>query len=140
MNQQLNWSRCSAFTLIELLVVLAIQKVREAANRMSCNVTSLQALSTRAGGEVIEVPSSARNAYNIDPTYQGSVSFATSDPDPSVVLPADYTFTTGDVGDNGVHTFAAALTLLSLGDQTLTVTDKGSGRAGRASVTVGPGP
>jgi hypothetical protein len=30
------------------------------------------------------------------------VSFATTDRDSSVLLPADYTFTTGDGGDNGV--------------------------------------
>jgi len=56
------------------------------------------------------------------------------------VLPADYTFTTGVGGDNGVHTFSGGVTLVTVGDQTLTVTDKVSGIAGSATITVGPGP
>jgi hypothetical protein len=43
---------------------------------------------------------------NIDTAYQGTVTFSTTDPDSGVVLPADYTFTTGDGGDNGRHTFS----------------------------------
>ena len=43
---------------------------------------------------------------NIDTAYQGTVTFSTTDPDSGVVLPADYTFTTGDAGDNGVHTYS----------------------------------
>jgi hypothetical protein len=57
-----------------------------------------------------------------------------------VVLPADYTFTTGDGGDNGVHTFSGGVTLITGGDQTLTATDKVSGITGSVTVTVGPGP
>jgi hypothetical protein len=79
-------------------------------------------------------------AGNIDPTYQGTVTFSTTDPDSGVVLPADYTFTTGDGSDNGVHAFPGGVTLITLGDQTLTVTDKVSGLTGSATITVGPGP
>jgi hypothetical protein len=77
---------------------------------------------------------------NIDPSYQGTVTFSVSDADPAVVLPADYTFTTGNGGDNGVHTFSGGVTLLTVGDQTLTVTDQVSGITGSATITVGPGP
>src|SRR5207244_4433205 len=59
---------------------------------------------------------------NIDSNYQGTVTFSTTDTDPGVVLPADYTFTTGDVGDNGVHTFPGGVTFVTVGDQTLTGT------------------
>jgi streptogramin lyase len=77
---------------------------------------------------------------NIDTAYQGTVTFSTTDPDSGVVLPADYTFTTGDGSDNGVHAFPAGVTLVTLGDQTLTVTDKVSGLTGSVTITVGPGP
>jgi streptogramin lyase len=77
---------------------------------------------------------------NVDPTYQGTVAFSTTDPDTAVVLPADYTFTTGDGGDNGMHTFLGGVMLVTSGDQTLTATDKGSGLTGSVSITVGPGP
>jgi DNA-binding beta-propeller fold protein YncE len=76
---------------------------------------------------------------NIDTNYQGTVTFSTTDPDTGVVLPADYTFTTGTGGDNGVHTFSGGVTLVTVGDQTLTVTDTISGIAGSATITVGPG-
>jgi sugar lactone lactonase YvrE len=75
---------------------------------------------------------------NTDTNYQGTVTFSTSDPDSGVVLPVDYTFTTGDGSDNGVHAFPGGVTLLTLGDQTLTVTDKVSGLTGLVTITVGP--
>jgi hypothetical protein len=77
---------------------------------------------------------------NIDTSYQGTVTFSTTDPDSGVVLPADYTFTTRDGGDNGVHSFSGGATLVTLGDQTLTATDLASGITGSTTVTVGPGP
>jgi hypothetical protein len=77
---------------------------------------------------------------NIDTNYQGTVTFSTTDPDSGVVLPADYTFTTGVGGDNGVHTFSGGVTLVTVGAQTLTVTDTVSGIAGSATIPVGPGP
>jgi hypothetical protein len=79
-------------------------------------------------------------AGNIETTYQGTVTFSTTDPDSGVVLPADFTFTTGDGGDNGVHTFSGGVTLVTLGDQTLTAVDSGSGITGSTTITVGPGP
>jgi streptogramin lyase len=77
---------------------------------------------------------------NIDTNFQGTVTFSTSDADSGVVLAADYTFTTGVGGDNGVHTFAGGVTLVTLGPQTLTATDTVSGITGTATITVGPGP
>jgi hypothetical protein len=78
---------------------------------------------------------------NIDTNYQGSVSFSTTYPDSGVVLPAEYTFSTGAGGDNGVHTFPAGVILVTVGDQTLTVTETADGTiTGSITVTVGPGP
>jgi hypothetical protein len=68
------------------------------------------------------------------------VTFSTTDLDSGVVLPADYTLTTGDGGDNGVHTFPGGVTLVTAGDQIVTSTDTVSGITGSVIVTVGPGP
>ena len=77
---------------------------------------------------------------NTDTHYQGTVTFATSDTDPGVVLPPDYTFQPADAG---MATFPGGVTLITPGDRTLTVTDTVSGITGGATVTViaddGPG-
>jgi hypothetical protein len=52
--------------------------------------------------------------------YTGTVSFATTDTNPAVVLPAVYTFT---AVDHGTHTFTRGYTLVTPGPQTLTTTD-----------------
>jgi hypothetical protein len=67
--------------------------------------------------------------------YQGTVTFSTSDTDPGIVLPADYTFTAADAG---VHTFSGGVTLITSGDQTFTATDTASGMTRTVTVTVGP--
>jgi streptogramin lyase len=77
---------------------------------------------------------------NVDTNYQGTMTFSTTDPDQGVVLPADYTFTTGVGGDNGVHTFAGGVVLMTAGSQTLTSTDTVSGVTGSATIIVGAGP
>jgi hypothetical protein len=83
----------------------------------------------------------ALDAYgNIDSNYQGTVSFSTTDAGSAVVLPAGYTFTTGTGGDNGVHAFPGGVTLVTAGDQTLTVTDTVSGISGSFTISVGPVP
>jgi hypothetical protein len=84
-------------------------------------------------GAAFDVTVIALDPYrNIDTHYQGTVTFATSDPAAGVVLPAAYTFQPGDAG---VATFSGGVTLITPGDQTLTATDAGSGITG--SVTVG---
>ncbi len=55
---------------------------------------------------------------NIAAGYRGTVHFTTSDALPTVSLPADYTFVSGDAG---VHSFSA--TLWSPSNQTITVRD-----------------
>src|SRR5262249_16662276 len=91
---------------------------------------------TVIAGTPFDVTLTALDLYgNVDTTYQSTVTFSTTDPDSGVVLPAEYTFTTGD---NGVHTFPGGVTLVTVGDQTLTVTDTVSGITGSVTVTVGP--
>jgi hypothetical protein len=63
--------------------------------------------------------------------YRGTVTFSSTDTDPGVMLPADYTF---QVSDSGSHTFTAAFTLITPGEETLTVTDLASGISGNAMV------
>jgi hypothetical protein len=66
--------------------------------------------------------------------YLGTVTFSTSDPDPGVVLPADYTFQSSD---GGQVTFPGGVTLITPGDQKLTVTDTvDNSLTGSAVVTV----
>jgi hypothetical protein len=70
--------------------------------------------------------------------YTGTVTFSTTDPDPGVVLPADYTFT---LDDGGMHTFTdtgrGEITLVTPGDQVLALTDTADATlTGSATVTV----
>jgi hypothetical protein len=66
--------------------------------------------------------------------YTGTVTFSTSDGDPNVVLPADYTFTPDD---QGTHTFGGGVTLATPGDQVVSATDTSDDTvAGSATVTV----
>jgi hypothetical protein len=101
----------------------------------------ITAAATAVSGSPLGITITALGSFgNIDTNYQGTLTFSTTDPDTGVVLPADYTFTTGDGGDNGVHTFSGGVMLVTLGDQTLTVTDTVSGFTGSVTITVGPGP
>jgi len=85
-------------------------------------------------GVPFDVAVIAVDAYgNTDTNYTGTVTFATSDADPGVVLPPDYTF---QASDAGMATFAGGVTLVTPGDQTLTATDTASGITGAAIVTV----
>jgi hypothetical protein len=98
----------------------------------------ITAASTAVTGTPFDIMVTALDHYgNIDTSYQGTVTFSTTDADSAVVLPADYTFTSGD---NGMHTFSGAVVLLTEAGQSLTVTDSVSGMIGRVTITVGPGP
>jgi hypothetical protein len=81
----------------------------------------LSAPASVAPGTPFDVTVTALDAYgHVATGYTGTVTFSATDPDPGVLLPADYTFT---ADDQGTHTFAGAFVLLTPGDQTLTVTD-----------------
>jgi hypothetical protein len=115
---------------------IALQIERAPGNRFQ-----ITAASSAVSGTPFDLTVTALDLYgNIDTNYQGTVTFSTTDPDSGVVLPADYTFTTGVGGDNGVHTFSGGVTLVTVGDQTLTASDTVNGIAGSATITVGPGP
>jgi hypothetical protein len=61
------------------------------------------------------------------------VHFTTTDTATGVLLPVDYTF---QPGDGGTATFPGDVTLVTPGDQTLTVTDTVSGITGSVTITV----
>jgi hypothetical protein len=87
-------------------------------------------------GTPFDVILTALDAYaNVDMNYGGTVTWTSSDTDPGVLLPADYTF---QPTDNGMVTFPAGVTLITLGNQTLTATDTVSGITGSATILVGP--
>ena len=91
-----------------------------------------------SSGAAFDVTAYAVDAYgNIDTNYGGTVTWTTTDTDPGVALPADYTF---QPSDQGVFTYAAAagngVTLVTPGDQFITATDTGSGITGSADVLV----
>lgn len=52
--------------------------------------------------------------------YRGTIHFETTDTDPNVILPTNYTYTAADAGR---HTFYWGVTLWTLGLQTITVRD-----------------
>jgi hypothetical protein len=65
--------------------------------------------------------------------YTGTLHFSSTDNDPNVVLPPDYTF---QLSDGGMVAFAAGVTLFTAGDQTLTAADLDSGITGSTVVTL----
>jgi len=75
----------------------------------------------------------AKDAFGNKTTgYLGTVHFTSSDT--KAVLPANYTFVTGD---NGVHTFSNGATLFTAGSKTITATDTIAGTiTGKQTVTV----
>jgi hypothetical protein len=88
-------------------------------------------------GKALSVTVTAQDAYgNTVTNYNGTVHFTSSDS--QAELPADYTFVPGT--DNGVHKFAAAVTLKTAGSQTVTVRDTSNGSVAGTSGTVTVGP
>jgi hypothetical protein len=73
---------------------------------------------------------------NIDTNYAGIVAFSTTDPDAGVVLPLNYTFQPSDAGR---ATFPNGVTLITPGDETVTVTDTIRSITGSVTVTVAGG-
>jgi hypothetical protein len=97
---------------------------------------ALAAPANVTAGSPFDITVTAPDPYgNAAVSYQGTVTFSSSDTDPGIVVPADYTFTAADAG---VHTFSGGVTLSTPGDQTVTVTDNASGITRTATVTVVP--
>jgi len=93
---------------------------------------------TALSGAPLDVTLAALDPFgNVDMNYAGTATWTSSDTDPGVLLPADYTF---QASDSGMHIFPAGVALITVGDQTLTATDTVSGITGNATVTVGAGP
>jgi hypothetical protein len=98
----------------------------------------ITAAPTAVSGAPFDVTLAAVDPFgNVDMNYAGTAHWASSDTDPGVVLPADYTFQGSDAG---MHIFLTGTTLITPGDQTLTATDTVSGITGSATVTVDAGP
>jgi sugar lactone lactonase YvrE len=105
---------------------------------VAANHFVITAPSTVVSGMPFDVTFTAVDPYgNTDINYQGTVTFATTDSDPGVLLPANYTFQSSD---GGTHTIPAGATLITLGNQALIVTDTVHGTSGSAVITVAPGP
>ena len=98
----------------------------------------ITAPATAVSGTPFDVLLAALDPYgNVDTNYAGTATWTSSDPDPGVLLPPDYTF---QATDNGMVTFSGGVTLITLGNQMLTATDTVSGITGSDTVTVGRGP
>jgi hypothetical protein len=98
----------------------------------------ISAPSSTSSGVPFDVTITAVDPYgNTDTNYGGTITWTSTDPDPGVVLPANYTF---QPSDQGQVTFPGGVTLITLGNQTLAVTDTVSGITGSAVVTVTTAP
>jgi hypothetical protein len=105
------------------------------AYQASASAFVLSAPATVTPGTPFDVTVTAMDPFGqVALAYTGTVTFSTSDRDPNVVLPADYTFT---ASDQGTHTFSGGFTLITPGDQTITATDTADNTiVGSATVTV----
>src|SRR5208337_3149073 len=92
--------------------------------------------STATAGVAQTLTVTAEDPYrNVATGYTGTVQFTSSDT--AAVLPANYTFTTGTSGNDGVHAFP--LTFGTAGTQSVTVTDTTRGfTATQSGITVAP--
>jgi ELWxxDGT repeat protein len=92
---------------------------------------------TATAGASFNVTVSARDQFgNIATGYTGTVSFSTTDPSPSVIVPSSYTFVAGDAG---VHTFSNGLKLATAGSRSVTASDAAASISGSANVVVTAG-
>jgi hypothetical protein len=97
---------------------------------------AIAAPASASAGTPFDITVTALDPYgNTAVNYQGTVTFSTTDTDPGIVLPADYTFTAADAG---VHNFTGGVTLSTPGAQTITATDTASGMTRTTTVTVVP--
>jgi hypothetical protein len=94
---------------------------------------------TVTSGQPFDLTVIAEDPYNnIDTNYLGTITFASTDPDPGVVLPMDYTF---QPSDQGSHPFLGQTTLITSGLQATWATDTvNTSITGSASVNVVGGP
>ncbi|HKM54012.1 MAG TPA: DUF4082 domain-containing protein, partial [Isosphaeraceae bacterium] len=93
--------------------------------------------STATAGVAQTLTVTAEDPYrNVATGYTGTVQFTSSDT--AAVLPANYTFTTGTSGNDGVHAFP--LTFGTAGTQSVTVTDTVSTKiyGTQSGITVAP--
>jgi sugar lactone lactonase YvrE len=96
----------------------------------------ITASATAVSGKPFDVALAALDPYaNVDMNYAGTVTWTSSDTDPGVILPADYTF---QATDKGSVAFPGGVTLITPGDQTITATDTASGITRTVTVTVVP--
>jgi hypothetical protein len=94
---------------------------------------SLSAPSSASQFGPFDVTVTARDAYGNTATgYAGTVHFTSSDTGTGVTLPPDYSF---GPSDQGSHTFAGGVTLVTLGNQTVTAADTASSKL-KSSATV----
>jgi streptogramin lyase len=96
---------------------------------------TFSAPATAGAGTAFNLTVTAKDKYgNVATGYRGTVHFTSTDP--AAALPADYPFTSAD---GGVHTFA--VTLNTLGNQSVTVTDSANGlKATTPAIAVVVGP
>jgi hypothetical protein len=108
--------------------------VNVGAYQASASAFVLTALDTVQAGVPFDVTVQAVDVFGqVALGYTGTVTFSTTDTDPGVVLPDDYTFT---AADQGTHTFTGGVTLVTPGNQTLTVSDPAGGFSASLTVTV----
>jgi hypothetical protein len=90
--------------------------------------------SSSSAGSSFSMTVSAKNALgNTVTDYSGTVHITSTDSSGSVVLPANYTFVSGD---SGVHTFTNGVTLVTAGNQTVTATDTVSNTGTSGAITI----
>src|SRR5207245_1084522 len=100
----------------------------------AANHLQLAAAAATAGTPFDVTVTALDSCGNVDTGFRALVHFSTNDPATGVSLPANYTFT---AGDNGVHTFAAGVTLLTAGHWSVTATDPPvAGLGGSTAVAV----
>jgi hypothetical protein len=115
------------------------------ASRRRVNIGAYQA---SASAFVVTVPGTVSAGTPFDVTvqavdvfgqvafgYRGTVTFSVTDPDPAVVLPADYMFA---ADDQVTHTFTGEFTLITPGKWTLTAADLANGLSEDVMLTVNP--
>jgi hypothetical protein len=95
--------------------------------------------SSASSGVPFDITVMALDPYgNVDTNYTGTATFSSSDGDPGVVLPPDYTFQSTD---GGVAYLPGGVTLITMGPQTVAVTDTNNNQiTGSTTVTVTTGP